>query len=102
MEQGHAAIRAEMEKLIDSNAELVNKTRHTFQSGDTALLIVDWNLSLSTPDGHRIQQSGTATNVLKNDPDVGWRMVWPIHREPHDAIRSNSGQLPQAPFDDQP
>jgi ketosteroid isomerase-like protein len=74
-EQGHAAIREEMEKLIACQAELVNKTRHTFQSGDTALLIVDWDLSLLTPGGQRIKQSGTATNVLKNDPHLGWRMV---------------------------
>jgi len=75
VEQGHAAIRVEMEKLIASKAVIVNKTRHTFQSGDTALIVVDWDLSLSTPDGQRVQRRGTATNVLKNDPQLGWRMA---------------------------
>ena len=74
VEQGHVAIRVEMEKLIASKAAIVNKTRHTFQSGDTALIVVDWDLSLSTPDGQRVQRCETATNVLKNDPHLGWRI----------------------------
>lgn len=75
VEQGYPAIRLEMEKLIDAKAELVNQTRHTFQSGDTALIVVDWTLTLSTPEGQQIHQSGTATNVLKHDSQRGWRMI---------------------------
>ncbi len=75
VEQGLAAVRVEMEDLIASKATLVNTARHTLQSGDTALIVVDWNLVFSTPDGQRIERRGTATNVLKKDPDRGWRLL---------------------------
>ena len=75
VEQGHAAIRIEMNALIASKATLVNTTRHTFESGDTALIVVDWELGFSTPDGQRIERRGTATNVLRKDPEQGWRLL---------------------------
>ena len=75
IEQGLAAIRVEMANLIASKAKLVNTMRHTFQSGDTALIIVDWELAFATPDGQRIERRGTATNVLGKDPEHGWRLL---------------------------
>ncbi len=42
--------------------------RHVLEAGDTALLVVDWEL----PDAG---MSGTATDVARRQPDGTWRCV---------------------------
>lgn len=72
---GLEAVRAETEKLMAAKAFIDNKLRRSFRSGDTALIIVDYVLKLTTPDDDPVEVTGTATNVLRHDPEYGWRML---------------------------
>jgi ketosteroid isomerase-like protein len=71
---GPAAVRAEMQQLIASGASIKNTLRHTFAHDGTALIIVDYVLHLTTPAGPAVI-NGTATNVIQDHGDKGWRMI---------------------------
>lgn len=72
---GLAAVRNEMQKLMSAKADIANTLRHVFRSGDVALIIVDYVLRLTAPDGSPVQVTGTVTNVLRHRADRGWRMI---------------------------
>ncbi len=72
---GGQAVREEMDGLIGARAAITNSLRHLFRSGDTALIIVDYVLRLSAPDGSPVEVTGTATNVIRRDAEKGWRLV---------------------------
>lgn len=44
-------------------------------SGDVALVLSAWSLEASGPDGQRFRQAGTATDVMRRQPDGTWRYV---------------------------
>jgi ketosteroid isomerase-like protein len=44
-------------------------------AGDTALLIVDWTLTATLPDGTAINPTGTTTAVARRSDDGNWRFA---------------------------
>lgn len=75
MPSGSTAVRAEMQQLISAKANLTNTLRHTLRHGDIALIIVDYVLRLTAPNGSPISMTGTATNVIRHHSEKGWRMI---------------------------
>lgn len=75
IQSGPAAVRAEMQQLVRARASITNTLRHIFLHGDTALIVVDYALSLTAPDGSPVRVTGTATNVIRDDTEKGWRMI---------------------------
>ena len=69
------ALRAETANSIAAQARLTNKPRFTQIGGDTALIIVDWNLEATLPDGTRISPTGTTTAVARRAADGSWRFA---------------------------
>ncbi|CAO5184032.1 SgcJ/EcaC family oxidoreductase [Frankia sp. AiPs1] len=69
------ALRAEAVQSIAAQARLTNKPRSTLIGGDTALIIVDWNLGATLPDGTRISPTGTTTAVARRPADGSWRFA---------------------------
>ncbi|MER5780938.1 DUF4440 domain-containing protein [Streptomyces mobaraensis] len=51
------------------------RPRHIYIAGDIALLIVDWVIDGSGPDGGHVHLEGTATDVARRGPDGRWRYV---------------------------
>ncbi|MBV2156492.1 DUF4440 domain-containing protein [Kitasatospora sp. SUK 42] len=49
--------------------------RHTYVADDIALLIVDWTISGTAPDGTDVHLTGTATDVARRGPDGRWRYL---------------------------
>ncbi|MFQ6850978.1 DUF4440 domain-containing protein [Streptomyces sp. 35M1] len=49
--------------------------RHTYVSGDLALLIVDWVVEGRAAHGGQVRIAGTATDVARRGPDGFWRYV---------------------------
>jgi uncharacterized protein (TIGR02246 family) len=72
---GRAALRAEAAGSIAARARLANKLRSTLIGGDTALIIVDWDLEATLPDGTGISPTGTTTAVARRSSDGSWRFV---------------------------
>ncbi len=69
------ALRAETVNSIAAQARLTNKPRFTQIGGDTALIIVDWDLEATLPDGTRISPTGTTTAVTRRSADGSWRFA---------------------------
>ena len=69
------ALRAETVQTIATQAQLTNKPKSTLIGGDTALIIVDWNLEATLPDGTRISPTGTTTAVARRSADGSWRFA---------------------------
>jgi uncharacterized protein (TIGR02246 family) len=69
------ALRAETVHSIAAQARLTNKPRFTQIGGDTALIIVDWNLEATLPDGTRISPTGTTTAVARRSADGSWQFA---------------------------
>ena len=72
---GSAAVRAKMQQLIASKANIANTLRHTLQHSDIALIVVDYALRLTAPDGSPGVVTGTAANVIQDQPENDWRMI---------------------------
>ena len=75
VKQGREALQEEMQGLISAQARLHNKLRQVVQSGETALIIVDWHLEMELPGVGHIENKGTATNVIRYVAEAGWRML---------------------------
>ena len=69
------ALRAEAVQSIAAQACLTNKPRSTLIAGDTALIIVDWDLEAMLPDGTGISPTGTTTAVARRSADGSWRFA---------------------------
>jgi uncharacterized protein (TIGR02246 family) len=69
------ALRAETVQTVAAQARLTNKPRFTQIGGDTALIIVDWNLEATLPDGTRISPTGTTAAVGRRSADGSWRFA---------------------------
>jgi uncharacterized protein (TIGR02246 family) len=72
---GWEALHAETVHSIAAQARLTNKPKVTLIGGDTALIIVDWNLEATLPDGTRISPTGTTTAVARPSADGSWRFA---------------------------
>jgi ketosteroid isomerase-like protein len=51
------------------------RTRRVYAAGDLALLIVDWSIAGTSRQGYPIDLRGTATDVIRRNPDGHWRYV---------------------------
>lgn len=49
--------------------------RQAVIANDIALLVIDWSLAGTGPDGREIDMSGTATDVVRRNADGQWRYV---------------------------
>ncbi|NUU25759.1 MAG: DUF4440 domain-containing protein [Streptomycetaceae bacterium] len=49
--------------------------RHSYVAGDIALLVVDWTIDGTGPDGEPVHIEGTATDVARRGADGFWRYV---------------------------
>jgi|SRR5829696_1149612 len=49
--------------------------RHTYAAGDLALLISDYRIAGTGPDGEEVLHEGTSADVVRRGDDGGWRLV---------------------------
>ncbi|CAM3303875.1 DUF4440 domain-containing protein [Kibdelosporangium persicum] len=63
-------------EFLDGGLPLSATTRHVYDTGDgIALLIVDWVIEGTTPDGEHVRTVGTGTDVVRRGPDGKWRYL---------------------------
>ncbi|MFE3455373.1 YybH family protein [Nonomuraea sp. NPDC059194] len=61
--------------LLSLGLPIQAKPRHVYVADDIALLIVDWTIHGTAPDGTDVHLEGTATDVARRGPDGRWRYV---------------------------
>ncbi|GAA5186506.1 hypothetical protein GCM10023322_32890 [Rugosimonospora acidiphila] len=72
---GHAEIAAQLEPDLKYGLPLEAKARHVFVAGDTALLVLDWSIDGTGPDGEHVRLEGSASDVVRRGADGFWRYV---------------------------
>ena len=72
--EGSAAVRAALAQFFALRPQLAMKASRIIVAGDIALALTRWTLDGAGPDGP-IQMTGTATDVLRRQPDGAWRVA---------------------------
>ncbi|MFM0210222.1 alpha/beta fold hydrolase [Paraburkholderia sediminicola] len=71
---GLEALRRQLTEIVKTGPRLRNHVRLSLVSDDIALLLVDWTVAMTLPDGQHASQSGTATQVMTRGDDGGWKL----------------------------
>jgi uncharacterized protein (TIGR02246 family) len=69
-----AALRDRFRGLLAMQPHIRNTVRRSLVSGDIALVVMDWTLKLTLPDGKQATESGTATQVMQRHESGTWRL----------------------------
>ncbi|WP_217163417.1 nuclear transport factor 2 family protein [Streptomyces sp. AC512_CC834] len=72
---GHEALRREISGTVAARGRLTNIPRHTLRGAEAALLVTDWTLEVTAPDGERVAPTGTTANVACRGVDGCWRFA---------------------------
>lgn len=70
---GADAIRGALTQFLSLNLPITMNVRHVFQSGSTGLVVADWTLAGTGPDGSDVNLGGTTSDVAIYDEEHGWR-----------------------------
>ena len=69
------SIRRTLQGLIDMGGKLEARVKRLLHSSNLALLITEWSISGTKPDGKPINLTGRGTIVLRSQSDGAWLMV---------------------------
>ena len=74
------SIRQSLQRFIDMRAKLEARVKRVLQASDLALLITEWSISGTEPDGKSSNLSGRGTVVLRQQKQqhsdgIAWRIV---------------------------
>jgi len=72
---GLVEIRRALGELLALSPVMETHVREVHQADDVALVIVDWNLRGTAPDGSAVTQSGRSADVLRRQSDGTWRVL---------------------------
>jgi uncharacterized protein (TIGR02246 family) len=61
-------------ELLQARPQISSKVRRTLVSGDIALVLLDWTLTMNLHDGSRHTETGTATHVMGRGADGAWKL----------------------------
>lgn len=63
-----------LKQFLALKLPIATKVRHAYVMQDIALLIVDWSITGTGPDGRHVALSGTTTDVARKGHE-GWKIV---------------------------
>jgi ketosteroid isomerase-like protein len=69
------SIRRTLLGLIDMGGKLEAKVKRVLQASNLALMITEWSINGTKPDGKPIDLTGRGTVVLRQQSDGTWLMV---------------------------
>lgn len=72
---GRAAIGSALGELLALSPVMETSVREVHQADDVALVIVDWSLRGTAPDGSTVTQAGRSADVLRRQSDGTWRVL---------------------------
>ena len=73
--RGRSAIRHALDELLAVTPTIVADTVQTLVAGDTALVINEWVLTGTAPDGTPVRQQGRSTDVVRRQSDGRWLVL---------------------------
>jgi uncharacterized protein (TIGR02246 family) len=72
---GLHAIRDALERFAALRPNLTSAIRKVVVADGTALVVNEWTISGTQPDGNPIDMGGLSADVLRRHPDGGWRVL---------------------------
>lgn len=73
--QGRAAIRDALEQVLELHPTITAHTVQVLVGGDVALVVNDWTMAGTSPDGTPVRRGGRSTDVVRRQPDHRWLVV---------------------------
>jgi ketosteroid isomerase-like protein len=73
--QGHAEIRAVLERVIAIRARMTSEIVKVVTCDEVAMVYNDWQMSAKRPDGRPVEAAGKALEVVRRQPDGTWRFI---------------------------
>jgi ketosteroid isomerase-like protein len=67
-------VRAALEQFLALNLPITIVVRHSIEAGDIGLVVADWSLSGTGPDGAPVDLQGSTADVARRSAD-GWKIV---------------------------
>jgi pimeloyl-ACP methyl ester carboxylesterase/ketosteroid isomerase-like protein len=74
VQESPADLRMGLAHLLALRPHIRTDVRRVLTSGDLALVLLDWTLNVTLPDGREHEECGTATQVMEKGRDGGWRL----------------------------
>ncbi|TDN69507.1 alpha/beta fold hydrolase [Paraburkholderia sp. BL10I2N1] len=71
---GLPELRRQFSELLKAGPRIHNHVRLSLVSDDIALVLLDWTLSMTLPDGQHASKRGTATQVMARGGDGVWKL----------------------------
>ncbi|MET0446809.1 MAG: nuclear transport factor 2 family protein [Aeromicrobium sp.] len=68
------AVRGALEQFLGLNLPISMNVRHAFATGDLGLVVADWTIEGTGPDGSPVSLAGTTSDVARRD-EGGWKFV---------------------------
>ena len=72
---GAEAVREHLSGLLALKPKFELEFKKAIQAGDIALLLSEWTLSATDPDGNAVEMEGRTTDVVRRQPDGSWLVV---------------------------
>jgi uncharacterized protein (TIGR02246 family) len=72
---GRAAIRDALDQLLALGPTITAETVQVMTGGDVALVVNEWAMTGTAPDGMTVRQSGRSADVVRRQPDGRWLVV---------------------------
>ncbi len=73
--RGGTQLREALAGFIAMKPTLRTEAREVIEAGDLALYLSRWSLSGTDPAGQPVAMGGESTDVLRRQPDGGWRIA---------------------------
>jgi uncharacterized protein (TIGR02246 family) len=69
---GHADIREALAQLLALRPTITAETVQVLAGGDVALVVNEWAMTGTAPDGTAVHQGGRSADVVRRQPDGRW------------------------------
>ena len=69
------SVRQSIQNFIDLKGKVDLKVKRVLQAGNLALVISEWSVSGTGPDGNAVNMSNKSTDVLRKQADGTWLFV---------------------------
>ncbi len=73
--RGAGEIREALRAYLALEGRIVLEPRRVVNAGDVAMLVSQWRVEGTAPDGSPVRLEGSTCDVVRRQPDRSWRLV---------------------------
>ncbi len=72
---GTANIRAALQGLAGLKPKFDSSIKGVVRNEDTALVVLDWSMTGTAPDGQTVSQGGVSADIVRRQADGTWKIL---------------------------